>query len=256
MNRKFALLGGLMALALVTGTIAGCSTAARTPLEVSPLQIKVNSQQEGIWVSGQGKVTVEPDIANISLGIEAQASTVSDAQAQAASAMDKVMDVLTRNGVAKKDIQTQRFNISRVTRWDDKNQREIVIGYRVTNTVSAKIRDIDKAGATIDAVAQAGGDLTRINSIYFSIDDPTAYQNQAREKALADAKAKAAQMASLTGVKLGKATYITENLSSPSVPMYRGAAMDAGAAPAPTTPISPGQMDLAVTVQVVFAIAG
>ena len=208
-----------------------------------------NSQQEGIWVSGEGKVSVIPDIATLSLGISAQAASVAEAQSQAAEAMNGVMSALADNGVAEKDIQTQRFSIDQVTRWDDKNQQEVVIGYRVTNMVTAKIREIDKAGAVIDAVAAAGGDLTRINSISFSVDDPTPYYKEAREKAMADAKAKGEQLAKLAGVELGKPTYISEGTVSPVYPpMYKEAA---GTAP---TPISPGELELTLTVQVAYDI--
>jgi uncharacterized protein YggE len=239
------------ALSALTSCSAGATTG---PNAASPLEVSLNNQQEGIWVNGQGKVTAIPDVANVSLGIEAQAATVSEAQAEAASAMDKVMDALTKNGVAKKDIQTRHFNISKVSRWDQNSQQEVVLGYRVTNTVTAKIRDIEKTGEVIDAVALAAGDLTRVNNISFSVDDPTAYQREARDKAMADARNKAEQLASLAEVKLGKPTYISENLFFPPTPIYRGEAMIGAPAPAPTTPISPGEMEITLSVQVTYAI--
>lgn len=241
----------LLALGLaLTLVLAVVGLAACTPSKTTVEAINLTSQQEGIWVTGQGKVTVVPDIATLQLGIEAQAATVAEAQAQASQAMDRVMTALTKNGVAKKDIQTQYFNITKITRWDDKNQREVIIGYRVTNIVTAKIRAIDKAGAIIDAVAEAGGNLTRIDNISFSIDDPTAYYGQAREKAMADAKAKAEQMAKLGGVTLGKPTYISESSYFPSpvpVKLREGAS-------AVETPISPGETDITISVQIVYAI--
>ncbi|MFC1871508.1 SIMPL domain-containing protein [Chloroflexota bacterium] len=255
MQKKWLLLAGLVAIVIPVITFMGCSAGSSLGTNGgSPLEINLNNQQEGIWVNGQGKVTATPDIANVSLGIEAQAATVSEAQAKAASAMDRVMDALSNNGVAKKDIKTQYFNISKVTRWDDNNRQEVVLGYRVTNTVTAKIRDIEKTGTLIDDTATAGGDLTRINNIYFSIDDPAPYQEEARDKAMADAKNKAEQLADLSGVKLGKPTYISENLYYPP-PIYRDVGMMEGApAPAPTTPISPGETEVTLNVQVVYAI--
>ena len=163
--------------------------------------------------------------------------------------MDRVINALTDNGVDDKDIQTQYFSIDRVTRWDREGEEEIVVGYRVTNTVTAKIREIDKAGSIIDAVAAAGGDFTRINSIGFSVDDPSAYYDEARQEAMADARAKAEQLAELAEVELGKPTYISEGIISP---VYQRS-MYEGAAP-PTTPISPGEMELTLSVQVVYAI--
>jgi uncharacterized protein YggE len=239
----------LLALGLgLTLVLAVVGLAACTP---GTTTVNTGSQQEGIWATGQGKVTVVPDIATLQLGIEAQAVTVAEAQAQASQAMDRVMTALTDNGVAKKDIQTQYFNITKITRWDDKNQQEVIIGFRVTNIVTAKIRTIDKAGAVIDAVAEAGGDFTRIDSISFSVDDPTVYYGQAREKAMADAKAKAEQMATLGGVTLGKPTYISESSYYPSSTPIKLA--DQGT-PSVETPISTGEMDITISVQVVYAI--
>ncbi len=251
MKKKTFLAVGLALLLLAT-ILTGCTVGAAAQGQLpSTIDVNMNSQQTGIWVSGQGKVTVTPDVAILNLGISAQAASVAQAQSQAAGAMDKVMTALTNNGVAKKDIQAQSFSIQQVTRYDKNKEQEVIIGYRVTNMVTAKIRALDKAGSIIDAVAASGGDLTRINGISFSIDDPKTYQDEARQKAMNDAKAKAEQIASLAGVNLGKPTYISESFYSPTPsPVYRA---DSGA-PAPTTPISPGQMDITLTVQVTYAI--
>jgi len=240
--KKNWLLGISLALVLAMVGLCGCTT---------PAQVNLVNQQEGIFVTGEGEVMAVPDIATLRLGIEAQAETVAEAQSQAAEAMSKVMDALIDNGVAENDIQTQYFSIRQVTRWDWEDEEEIVVGYRVTNMVTAKIRDIDKAGAIIDAVAEAGGDLTRVEGISFSVDDPSSYHEEAREEAMADAKAKAEQLAELAGVTLGKPTYISEGVWTPPIPsdIYRGEA-----APAVETPIAPGEMEISLTVQVVYTI--
>jgi uncharacterized protein YggE len=239
-----------MSLALIVAVV-GFSGCTGGPTTIGTVDI--NSQQSGIWVSGTGKVTVTPDIATLSLGIEAQAATVAEAQAQAAGAMDTVMAALAAGGVADKDIQTQYFSISQQTRWDDYKDEQVVTGYDVTNMVTAKIRDMEQIGSIIDAVAAAGGDYTRINNISFSVDDPTPYYKEARQKAMADAKDKAEQLAHLAGIGLGKPTYISEGTVYPPV-VYRDAGMEA-MAPAPTTPISPGEIELSLTVQVAYAVA-
>jgi uncharacterized protein YggE len=243
--KKYWLVAVSLVLVLAVVGFSGCTGGPTTIGTVG-----INSQQTGIWVSGEGKVTVTPDIATLWLGIEAQAKTVAEAQSQATEAMNRVMTALTDNSVAKKDIQTRYYSIYQVTRWDDEKNQEIVIGYRVTNMVTAKIREIDKAGPIIDAVATAGGDYTRINNIGFSVEDPSPYYEEARQKAMADAKAKGDQLASLSGVKLGKPTYISEGTIYPVYPtVYK----EAAGAPAPT-PISPGELELTLTVQVAYAI--
>lgn len=236
-----------MSLALVLTMVGLCGCGPGSTV-VSGL---FSNQQEGIWVSGEGKVIVVPDIVTLRLGIEAQEASVAEAQTRASEAMYRVMTALTENGVAEKDIQTQHFSIQRVTKWDTEKEEEVVIGYRVTNMVTAKIRDMDEAGSIIDAVAEAGGDLTRIDNIDFSVDKPEAYYGEARDKAMADARAKAEQLADLAGVTLGKPTYISESTQS-LPPMVRMAEVEA-AAPA-ETPISPGEMEISLTVQVAYAI--
>jgi hypothetical protein len=209
------------------------------------------SQQTGVWVSGTGKVTAVPDVAIFSLGVEAQEKTVKEAQSEAISAMNAIITALKANGVAEKDIQTQWYNISPVMKWVEDTNEQITIGYKVTNMATVKIRDISKAGATIDAVAEAGGNLTRINSINFTVDDPTAYYNQAREKAMQDANAKAEQMATLAGITLGKPTYISESGGYIPTPYYLKDYAESGSA---NTPISAGELDITITVQVGYAI--
>jgi len=249
--KKIWLLVISLALVLAVVGLSGCSPGTTVLGEIEGLNI--SSQQEGIWVTGQGKVTIVPDIVTLRLGIEAQEASVVEAQTKATEAMYRVMAALTDNGVAKKDIQTQYFSIRRVTKWDRVKEEEIVVGFRVTNMVMAKIRDIDKAGSIIDAVAEAGGDLTRIDSVAFSVDDPSAYYEEAREKAMADTKTKAEQLAKLADVKLGKPTYVSEGIQVPP-PIYPRAVYEEAPVPA-ATPISPGEMEISLTVQVVYAIS-
>jgi uncharacterized protein YggE len=247
-----AVIGVVMVIGVVA--LAGCSGGVDGTLE---LKGQLNSQQEGIWVNGEGKVTAVPDVAIISVGIEAQEATVAIAQDKAQAAMDSVMKALKDEGVKDEDIQTQYFNINRVSRWDNDKQQEIVTGYRVTNVVTAKIRKVDDAGAVIDAVTDAGGDLTRINNISFTIDDPTPYQAEARELAVADASARARTLAEVAGVTLGKATYISESSYTPG-PVYRSdmiAMAESAAAPGVETPISPGEIEITTNVQIAYAIA-
>ena len=249
-----------LAVVMMTATVAfaGCAEGSVSPITGSlPSDLRVNfsSQQEGLWVSGSGKVSVVPDIAVLRLGIEAQETSVAEAQSQAAGAMEAVMAVLADSGVAEKDIQTQYFNIHRVTRWDDNKRQEVVIGYRVTNMVSAKIREMDGVGAIVDAVAAAGGDLTRIDDVSFSVEDPSNYHDEAREKAMADARAKAEQLAELAGVKLGRPIYISESAYIPS-PVYRQPMYEQAAGTSmPETSISPGEMEISLNVQLVYAIS-
>jgi len=208
-------------------------------------------QQTGIWVTGQGEAMAVPDIAQLRLGVEVQADTVAEAQAEASEAMEKVQQALKDNGVAEKDIQTERYSVYPVTKWISDRDEQKIIGYRVTNIVVAKIREIDKAGAIIDAVAEAGADYTRIQGISFDVDDRTPYYEEARAQALEDAENKAKQLAELAGVGLGKATFVSEG-GVYSLPRTADLFAEAGVAGA--TPISPGELRISVHVQVIYEI--
>lgn len=213
-------------------------------------------QQSGIWVGGSGRAVVTPDLALRSLGVESRAATVGQARDNAARAMTQVMAVLTGSGIEKQDIRTQYFNIQPEYVWNDFAKRQEITGYRVTNTISVKARDLEGLGTLIDRVADAGGDLVRINSIGFTVEYPEQYAAQAREAAVKDAMAKAQQFDRLTGVTLGKLAYIAESGGNiPVVRDYAEAKMTmAGAEPAPPTPVSPGEMEITVSVQAVFGI--
>ena len=275
MKKGFIVTLGLILVAvLLTAGLYGCNSGnpagttppagppqtAPAPSTPSEVNVSLNTQAEGIWVRGTGKVAVTPDIALLRLGIEAQEASIAEAQAKSSEAMDKVKSALTDNGVVEKDIQTQDFRIRQRTRWDDEQQMEVVIGYRVTNDVIAKIRDLEKVGDIIDVVVVAGGDYTRIDDLGFSVEDPTVYYDEAREKAMTDAKGKAEKIANLAGMKLGEPTYINESAITP----YLGGMGYEMAIPAPAPapiimappPISPGEVEIIVNMQIAYSIDG
>jgi uncharacterized protein YggE len=252
MKKIWLTIAGLLIVLGILG-LGGCATGS-SPNDV---KVSVNSQQQGIWVSAVGKVTVAPDIAVLSLGIESQEASVAAAQANATAAMAKVIQALKDQGIEDKDMQTQYFNITQVTRWDSYGEKASILGYRVTNTVTVKVHDVEKAGSIIDAVVVAGGDLTRINSIDFTLEETAPKYKEARELAIKYAKEKAQQMADGAGVKLGAVTYITENSNSYYQPTGNYQFSDS-AMPAPVItvapPISAGQLEITTTVQIAYSV--
>jgi hypothetical protein len=213
----------------------------------------VSQQNVGIWVNGTGEVTVVPDIAVLNLGVYVQMDTLEAAQAQAAESMAAIMAVLESYNIDEKDIQTSNYNVSPVWNWD-KDGNRFLSGYYVSNTVTVKVRNTDDTGSLIDAVVDAGGEYTVINGISFTVDDTEAYYTEARAKAIANAIAKATQIAELTGVTLGDPNYIVDN-SSNYGPIYYYPAYDKERADgqAPTI-ISTGEVKISTGIQIVFDI--
>jgi uncharacterized protein YggE len=259
-------------------SVAGSGQAQVYPITPQP------GMNTGIWVMGRGEVTAEPDLAVLELGIEATRDTVAAARSDAAAAMDRILKVLKARGIADKDIHTTRFSIqpqytSRdITRCPDgpeplpttsgdtkpqpapdvikcyQQYEQVITGYQVTNQLTVNVRDLDAVGEVVDKVAEAGGDLTRFHGVNFTFEDAEGLQTKARAAAVEDLMAKANQFATLTGSKLGKLIYITEIGSDfQKVEPFARAAQESGA-PAPATPIMPGELEVVITVQAVFDI--
>ena len=206
-----------------------------------------------IQVSGNGSVIGEPDMATLNLGVSVLRKTVAVAREDAASAMTAVVESLKTNGVAEEDIKTSNFSI--YPQYDYTEMGRILRGYNVNNTISAKVMELDTLSKIIDDAAEGGGDSVVINSIQFSIEDPTPLQTQARSLAVKNAEAKARTLAEAGGVTLGKPIAITETTytSGPPIVYDEAAAIDADAGRTPT-PISPGELTVTVNVNVTYEI--
>lgn len=245
MKRIIIIVSTLVVALLILG-LAGCGITASS-------NDTATNQTSGIWVTGEGKVTVVPDIALLYVGVETEANTVAEAQQQANTAMDAVQRALKNNGIADNDIKTQYFSINPVRNYNPQTGDQNVTGYLVSNTLTVKIRKVDDAAKIIDAVTAAGGNSIVINGITFTIDDPTNSQKQAREKALENAKMKAQEIADKAGLTLGEPTFLNE--TSSSSPYYSGGM--GVMIPAPVvmqSSINTGETEITVYIQVAYSI--
>jgi uncharacterized protein YggE len=206
----------------------------------------------GISVSGTGRVTVVPDIGVLNVGVEVTRPTVAEARTEAARAMDAVRGSLTQSGVEERDIQTTFFNIQ--PQYDFNRAPDAgaptIVGFIVTNQVTAKVRQVDTLSETLDAAVTAGGDAVRVNGVSFEVGDPEEYENEARDLAVADARARADQLAQLAGVQVGDVRSISETFGTPP-PMPVERLAQAGA---DSTSISPGETEVTLTVNVVYEV--
>lgn len=235
------------------GAIALFVSACTPSVTVEAPPPSVDGAMSGISVSGTGKVTGAPDTLTMTFGVSVRKDTVSEAVAIAAARAQAVIDALTSNGVAEEDIQTANYAIYPQYDWDGNKQR--LLGYQVNNSVIAKIRDIEGAGEVIDDVTAAGGDEVTVSGITFSIEDNEALIEAAREAAWDDAKEKAEQLAALAGVVLGNPTVISETFSPTPQPIAYAEASFLDGDRAFVTPISPGEQQVAVSLNVQFSIS-
>ena len=215
-------------------------------------QMFSDGSQGGISVSGSGSISVEPDLAILNIGVEATGMTVSVARSEAASAMDSVVSSLKKEGILTKDIPTQQLPI--YPRYDYQTNKQVLIGYSVTNTARVKVRDLSKVGKIVDNAAASGGDYVRINGISFNVEDTDQYMESLRKQAVQKAQIKAEEYADSAGVKLGSLKSLTEvGAQSPHMPSAMDNQMRAMSVPM-ESPISGGELQITVTVFTVFNI--
>lgn len=238
----FAAVSAALFVALTAATCGGTTTR---------IENTGSNQPTGITVSGEGKATGKPDIAQISLGVSVLADTVQSARDRAATSLDAIISAVKKDGVAADDIQTQQFNIS--PEYDYSNGKQTLKGFRVTNIVAVKLRDINKTSQVVDDAVTAGGDSTQVQGISFTIDKPDDLQRQAREAAIADAKAKAETLAKAAGISVGNPISVSEVLAGVPIPVSAGKGLESGTT-TPSTPIEPGTLDVTVSVNVTWAI--
>jgi hypothetical protein len=220
-----------------TTTVVRTATGATSPADT------------GITVTGTGKVTGTPDTLRISLTVSATSPSVDTALRRANKSAKAVQDALLTKGVAAKDLQTS--NVSIQPNYTQKGQPD---GYVVTESLTAAVRDLDKAGATISAAVDAGGDAVRVDGVSFSLEDTSGLIAGARTGAVDDAKAKAQQYAKAAGKSLGDVQSISEVVTSPTPQYYAtGLAYDTQAAGA--VPLQAGSQDVSVQVTVVYAMS-
>ena len=208
-----------------------------------------DQQAPAIDVTGSGTAFAAPDVAVLSLGVEAEAESVGEARAQAAEAMEAMLAALRDGGVADEDIQTTRFSVR--PRYNLAGKLE---GFTVDNIVTAKIRSIDDTGQLIDDALAAGGDLTRIDNVRFTIDDPSDLEDEARQEAMTEARRKAETLAQAAGVDLGQPRSISETGGPIPVRFEAANAAYALEEDLAATPIELGELEVRVSVQVVYEL--
>jgi hypothetical protein len=165
--------------------------------------------------------------------------------------MSKLLQSLAERGIAEKDIETAGFQVSPQYRHEPgRVQPPEIVGYQVSNMVQVKVRELAALGKLLDQVVREGAN--QLHGISFSVAEPTALQDRAREKAMADARRKAELYVKSAGAKLGRVLQIQEQL--PQVPRPHNLEFARAAQAAEQVPIAPGEQEIRVSITVSYAI--
>ena len=199
-----------------------------------------------ISVTGEATVSVPPDLAQIDGGVTSEAKTAREASEANNAAMGKVLQALKGAGLDEKDFQTSRLSLQPQSA-PNRTGPSAISGYRASNRVTIRVRDVTKVANVIDTLVGAGAN--EIGGINFVVSQASKLLDEARERAVADARRKAEIYAKAAGVTLGAPLSISEEGNSAPVPYRRMAAGMAASAP-----VAQGEETLAVTVSVSWAI--
>ena len=201
-------------------------------------------------VSADGKSEARPDMATINLGVTTEGQTAAAALAENARRMTALTAALRRAGIAERDIQTSNVSVYPQQVYVEGQQPRIT-GYQANNSVAAKVRRIDNTGRVIDAAVAAGGNT--VNGVSFSHSDPDAQLDSARRDAIAEARRRAELYANALGMRVNRIVSVSESGGGYAPPMpvavERFAAQDQAA-----TPVSPGEIETRVSVNVTFEL--
>jgi uncharacterized protein YggE len=201
-----------------------------------------------ISVTGEASISVPPDLALIDGGVSTDGKTAREASDTNNAAMGKVLLALKEAGILDKDIQTQRLSLQPQYAQQTRPGPNVISGYRASNRVTIRLRDMTVVAPTIDKLVAAGAN--EIGGISFMVEKASKLLDDARGEAIADARRKAEIYASAAGVSLGAPLSISENGGGAPAPMVFGK-MRAAMAPAP---VAQGEETLQVTVSVSWAI--
>jgi uncharacterized protein len=223
--------------------LSACDTSS------GPIVTPDGEAQHVVTVIGSGEVQGTPDTLNVNASMEFIAPDVTGAMNQTSDRQQAVINALVDAGVDRKDIRTSQVSLQPQFAGGGDNPQAIV-GYRASNSIDVKIRQLDTASQTLALIVSTGGDATRINSVSYSIEDDSQLVRDARARAFEDAKGRAEQYAQLSGLTLGKVISISEKAGEttpPPTPLPR--AMEAA------VPLEPGQQTVGFNVTVVWELS-
>ncbi|CAN7396929.1 SIMPL domain-containing protein [Neorhizobium sp. LjRoot104] len=234
--------------AAFAGAVAVSSSGQVLAQDIRPREPVIN-------VLGEGQASVAPDMAILTLSVVRNGKTAEAALSASSAAMKDVLSAIRSDGIADRDIQTSNFSIYPQYRQPEPKEGVVeppqVIGYEVSNTLTLKVRDLQKLGGLIDRSVKLG--VNQGGQIAFTNDKPDEVMTEARKKAVAEALAKARTLTEAAGVKLGRILEISENSMRPVPQQMMRMAMAKDMA-AEAVPVAGGENTYTVTVNVTFAL--
>jgi hypothetical protein len=223
---------------------AGLATLLLVPLAA----LADGDRPRTVSVSGSGEVAAEPDLAHVTLGVEARRPTMAEARAEVARTVDRVLALTRDLRIDPKLVNATRVQVQPEYSWNEKDRQRVLLGYLVSRQVQVEVRDLEQLGPLLERAVDAG--VNQVNDPVLDSSKRTSLEREAMAKAVEDARLNAETLAKAAGVRLGPVRMLSGASSAPPMPMYRRGPMamaDAAAAP-PEETYQPGDMKFSATV--------
>lgn len=253
-NFAMRLAGGLAALALAVVPAAMAESPKSGEAQMSAVHPNSIQPETTLTLTAEGEVMREPDIAFIMSGVTTEADTASEAMALNRERMNGVMDALKQAGIGERNIQTSNFSLQpryEYEKRENRSNRRILVGYQVSNQVTAKVTDLDTLGATLDSLVEAGGNT--FSGLRFALEDDSEARNEARRLAMLEALSRAEIYAETAGYEIGRIVTLNE-YESQGAPRPQMMARSADMAESAPTPVSGGEVGYTVRVNATFEL--
>jgi uncharacterized protein YggE len=233
---------------LAATALVALLAATAVPLAAQDAPAGAPDAPRRLTVTGEARVEAVPDVATFTAGVQSEAAQAADALAATSDTMRAVFDALAAAGVAPADMQTSQLGVDPL--WDDgaEGRAPRVRGYSASNMVTVRVREVSGLGALIDAVGAAGAN--RVFGVGFEIAEPRPPLDDARRRAVADARRSATVLAEAAGVKLVRVLSVSDGGSFQPQPaggaVFRAEKM--------AVPIETGESAVQANVTVVWEI--
>lgn len=216
-----------------------------------------------IRATGEGKVVAIPDVAQFTMSVISEGSNIQQIQVDNTRKINQIIDYLKAEGIAKEDIETKNYDLQPRYEYASCPPTPLdgesvcppprIAGYSLSQTVEVKLRNLEKAGEVLTGVTEKGANS--VSGLNFTIDDKTKLENEARAKAIAQARMKAEAAARAAGVKLGRLLSVSEFTPYPT-PAFEGLGIGGAERAVTAVPpsIEPGSQEITVTVDLIYEI--
>lgn len=244
-NSKYETVKAILILVVIVAVIVTVSSVVKWGESLTPART--------VTVTADAQTQVAPDLATVSFSVVTVGADPVKIEADNASQMNSAIAFIKQEGIGSNDITTTDYSLYPNYSYDYKRGKTAIVSYTITETETLKVRDFTKIAPILGGLTNLG--VNQVGQVSFSVEDPSKYMSGIRSEAFAKAQAKAEQMATANGVKLGEIVSLAETTNNPQpLPQIYNSMARSAAGGSVTPTIQPGTQQLTDQVSITYAI--